>query len=282
MAGWTFTDPFHRQPYPSISPTRPELSQAGRTVLVTGGAQGVGLAISKAFLQASASKVVIVSRRQATMNDGLKELESYGLADRVVSKICDMSDAEAAARLWADLRDEGTIVDVLVLNAVAPGVHPTILEAGTEEVWRDYSMNARAQLDFTERFYKQSGQGSSSKVSHNARTDWPWLAMSLERKSDTPQYLVNISTFAIHDWEANKRPAYGLTKNAGALIMQLIARDTPPETLQIVSVNPGPNFTRSAQEAGYKEDEFQWNSSMIHMPSIRATFDNELISGPHR
>jgi len=42
--------------------------------------------------------------------------------------------------------------------------------------------------------------------------------------------------------------------------MQLLARDIPATDMQVVSVNPGPNFTDSAQSHGYKREDFQWNN----------------------
>lgn len=45
----------YRQPYPALLPTKH--SQAGRTVLVTGGGTSVGYAIAKAFVQSSAKTV---------------------------------------------------------------------------------------------------------------------------------------------------------------------------------------------------------------------------------
>jgi FlaA1/EpsC-like NDP-sugar epimerase len=49
--------------YPAISPSRPELSQAGKVVLITGAGTGVGFNIAKSFVQASADTVIIIGRR---------------------------------------------------------------------------------------------------------------------------------------------------------------------------------------------------------------------------
>lgn len=54
-------------------------------------------------------------------------------------------------------------------------------------------------------------------------------------------------------------PAYGLSKNAGTLAMQLIAKDTMPEVMQIVSFNPGPVFTPGAELAGISKGDFEFN-----------------------
>lgn len=37
-----FTKKYYRDTYPSIDPTQPELSQAGKVVIVTGASRGIG------------------------------------------------------------------------------------------------------------------------------------------------------------------------------------------------------------------------------------------------
>ncbi|KAK7430770.1 hypothetical protein QQZ08_002814 [Neonectria magnoliae] len=237
-SAWKMTEPFHRAPYPSISPLRPELTQTGKTVLVIGGNAGIGYAIAKAFLQASAAKVIILGRRPEPTKDTAVQLARSNPHADVVGLVCDVSSATDVEELWNSLEQEGTVVDVLVLNAVKISDHKPILDVGTEGIWKDYDMNLRAQLQMTERFYKQKGQGAPG-----------------------PQYLVNVSTYAIHDWKAaSDFPGYGLTKSAAALAMQLIAEDIPPERMQIINMNPGGVLTQTVKDAGYREDSYPWNS----------------------
>ncbi len=152
---------FHRDPYPAISPSRPELSQAGKTILITGGSDGIGFAISKAFIEASAAKVVIIGRRQEVLEKAVLDLTKSSKASaQVVGKVCNMADPVAAKALWNQLNDEGITVDVLVLNAASISEQVPILERGTDGIWADFAMNVRAQLDFVERFHSQTGKGS--------------------------------------------------------------------------------------------------------------------------
>lgn len=74
-----------------------------------------------------------------------------------------------------------------------------------------------------------------------------------------------VSTAAIHEWAVNDPyPSYGLSKNAGTLAMQLLARETTPDDMQIVSYHPGAVFTDSARKVGVKEDSWDWTDGKTH------------------
>lgn len=157
----------HKTPYPAISPKRPELSQAGRTVLITGGNGGIGFAICRSFMAASAKRVVFIGRGKQKVELAASRLVAEGQAmgspSIVDGRVCDASDPDATAALWGGLKAEGIFVDVLILNAAAFGEPKPLLETGLDKVWQSYLTNVRAHLDFTERLYKQEGRGASER-----------------------------------------------------------------------------------------------------------------------
>jgi NAD(P)-dependent dehydrogenase (short-subunit alcohol dehydrogenase family) len=161
-----FIKAIHKQPYAGISPSRPELSQAGKTVLVLGGSISIGLAIAKAFVQASASHVIVTGRRQAVLDNAVAELkaEAKGLGTTITGIASDMADLAASEKLWNDMKHAGIVVDVLVLNGVTAGPAKPLLEIGLDPVWKVFETNVRALLDHTERFHKQEASSSRPKA----------------------------------------------------------------------------------------------------------------------
>lgn len=85
--------------------------------------------------------------------------------------------------------------------------------------------------------------------------------------------MVNVSTVSAHNFAtANFMLAYGLTKNGGTLAMQLVAQDTKPEVMQIVTFNPGPVFTPAAESAGYKPGDFDFSDRKMPSPLSHLIF----------
>jgi NAD(P)-dependent dehydrogenase (short-subunit alcohol dehydrogenase family) len=152
----------HKTPYPSISPLRPELSQAGRTVLIAGGSAGIGFAIARGFVQAKASRVILLGRRHDAIQAAADKLNAE-CADKDATTVtgisCDIADLKDTAKLWDHLKAQGIIVDVLVLNAAVTGSAAPILQSGLEKVWNTFEVNVRTLMDFTERLWKQEGGG---------------------------------------------------------------------------------------------------------------------------
>lgn len=159
----------HSEPYASISPLRPELSQKGKTILITGGNSGIGFAIARGFIKASAKQVIIVARRPDVLEGAAQKLSraaaEQGSGTSISWKVCDLADLTSVENLWAQLEKDHTVVDVLVLNAAAGGATAPILQSGLAAVWADFEANVRSSLDLTERFYKQTGSSAThSKV----------------------------------------------------------------------------------------------------------------------
>ncbi|KAK0663918.1 hypothetical protein QBC41DRAFT_328980 [Cercophora samala] len=234
----------HRESYPAISPLRPENSQAGKTILITGGAGGIGFAIATAFVQASASHVIILGRRQGFLLNGVKRLEAEartaGTNTKISGYCSDVSDLEASEKVWAGLKENDIVVDVLVLNAVALGPTGSLVDANLESVWKAYEVNVRSLLDHTQRFYKQ--QGGRQK------------------------YLVSVSSSMAHnlDNENSFLSTYGATKNAGQVLFQQIARDVDPDKLQMISFHPGAVYSEGAQAGGVTKDMMDvWDDAAL-------------------
>ncbi|KAL7948415.1 hypothetical protein V8C42DRAFT_362966 [Trichoderma barbatum] len=252
----SITDKTHKTSYPAISPSRPALSKAGQTVLITGGSGGIGYGIALAFAAAGAGRVIIVGREEAKQQTAALSLAQEagpGSHTKFEGRAASPGSPESIDSLWDALEAEGVAVDVLVLNAAVTGVatEDTLWTRGWESTWEQFIVHVRSVNHYGERFWMQNGD---KKASHGSY-----------------KYLVNVATSAIHDWDAGAATkAYGLTKNSGVLLLQQLARDTPVSKMQIVSFHPGAILSPGARSVGATEQTLDWDD--VSLPSSVAVW----------
>jgi NAD(P)-dependent dehydrogenase (short-subunit alcohol dehydrogenase family) len=157
----SITDKTHKSSYPAISPSRPALSQAGRTVLITGGSGGVGYGIALAFAAAGAEKVIIVGREEAKQKTAASSLAQEAGPEshtKFEGRVALPDKPESIDSLWDSLEADGIHVDVLVLNAAVTGsaVASSMWNAGWEATWEQFIVHVRSLNHYSERFWKQN------------------------------------------------------------------------------------------------------------------------------
>ena len=97
---------------------------SGRVAVVTGGAQGIGLAVARRLLSSGAS-VAIWDVDQAAMKNAVAELTPLG---RVEAVLCDQSLIEAVDRAATETERSLGPVDLLVNNAGIAGPAATVVD----------------------------------------------------------------------------------------------------------------------------------------------------------
>ena len=262
-----FTKTIHDEVYPAISPTRPELSQAGRAILVSGGGINLGLRIAQAFVRARANTVVIIGRRFDVLEDARSCLEKQAKAadtnTKIIARACDITDQTQVDALWKELNDTlGIVIDVFVANAAKPPQPKGILEAGIDDIWSQVEVNAKAPLYLTEKFNSQPGD--KQKVG-GPPFYWSCRPQNVNQQlNSTIQFIVNVSSASIHYYThpaVAARPGTTLSKTTGTLLFQLIAMENSHEKLQVISYNPGLLWNEYFESLGLPREKF--DSSMF-------------------
>ena len=195
------TKTVHQKPYPALSFMRPEMSQAGRVVLIPGGGANIGHSIARSFIRASADTVIIIGRRAEVLRSAGSRLEEEaklaGTGTKIITRSFDVVNIAEVEAFWRDLADQGITVDVLVANVAKSPEPKSIIELGADEVWSFMEINVRSPLYFAEKFFSQPGGTGKQKVSHFslhcghrsnlACTRWMYLTNRTHSSSSTCQ-----------------------------------------------------------------------------------------------
>ncbi|SPQ26426.1 f4c8bcf1-b867-429f-82be-12c83ab238ca [Thermothielavioides terrestris] len=156
--GRTFTSTIHNDTYPAINPAVHPAPCAGKTVLITGAAKGLGRAIAVSYAKAGASRIAITARddasethaaaQQAAADAGRADVQLLVLPLDVTSR----ASAEACA---AELRRRGggwERVDVLVNNAAYLAPFEPLAASNPDAWWHTWEVNVRGVYEVARAF----------------------------------------------------------------------------------------------------------------------------------
>jgi uncharacterized oxidoreductase len=112
---------------------------SGNTVLITGGAAGIGFAFAERFLKAG-NKVIVCGRREAKLEEAK---EKY---PEIVTYVCDVTKESDRIALFDRVTSEHPEVNVLVNNAgIQQRYH--VLKTNAKEDWSYYSQEIAANIE---------------------------------------------------------------------------------------------------------------------------------------
>lgn len=121
------TKRWHTKAQPSTSPTRPELSARGKSVIITGGGTtGIGGETARHFAQAGASRIALLGRREGPLLDNKAHIESEYPGVEVVAIQADVTVQADVDAAFSQFTTGGggrnnNKIDVLVHTAAAVG-----------------------------------------------------------------------------------------------------------------------------------------------------------------
>nr|AMD38941.1 reductase [Fusarium bulbicola] len=113
----SFTKSWHSESYPFISPTRPELSAAGKNVVITDGGTGIGQATGIAFAQAGAKSIAIIGRRPGCLETSVKAIQATNPSAQVLFETGDVTKFESISTALKNIVDRLCKIDIFIANA---------------------------------------------------------------------------------------------------------------------------------------------------------------------
>ncbi len=187
-----------------------DLDLKGKTVLVTGGSKGIGLATAKAFA-AEGANIIIVSRDSAMLNSAADDI-SQAASGNVHAHPADLSEDVEREKLWAAHPD----VDILVNNAGAiPGGR---LEDLTMDRWREgWQLKVFGFIHLSKLYLANMKARQAGTIVN---------IIGMAGRTCTPDYICGA---------AGNAALIGFTNALGA--------ETPSYNVRVFGINPSPTLT---------------------------------------
>ncbi|GKT95657.1 LOW QUALITY PROTEIN: short-chain dehydrogenase/reductase [Colletotrichum tofieldiae] len=209
-----FTKGVHRDQYPAIDPTGPELSLAGKVVIITGASRGIGgRGIVPAFAKAGAKALVLVARDETKLNAVAKEAKKLNADLETLVYPVDIADGAGIKTLFEKVSATYGHADVLVNNAAVMTALDTIMTSDPKTWMDDLTTNVGGAFYPTFHFLR-----SLPPTSHGT--------------------IVNVTTIA--HWVVPGMSSYVLAKLASLQLAAYVAAETAPQgNVTAVGLHPG-------------------------------------------
>jgi all-trans-retinol dehydrogenase (NAD+) len=189
------------------------IQMKGKTVLITGGASGIGKIMARLLLEREA-KVIIWDIDQSKMAKTIDEFSSRG---DVVGYIVDVSDINQIEKIAQKVKQEVGVVDILINNAgIVAGKY--FHEHTTLDILKTMEINANAPMFITKEFLNDmlnqnsghicniassGGLISNPKMSVYAASKWSLIGWSDSLRIEMKQLKKNIHVTTIMPYYIN-------------------------------------------------------------------------------
>lgn len=218
------TKTWHTAKYPSIDPSLPALSSAGKNIVISGGGSGMGPEIAKAFAQSGAASIALLGRTEATLLETKQQIEAKYANTEVATYVTDIISASALEQALAAHEKVNGKLHILVANAGYMASGRSIVDSDAEDWWTGFEVNVKGNFNLVRAFLPQA-------------------------VSDA--VVLNTNTAAAHAPYFAGMSGYSASKMAGAKVFDYLHYEYPE--MFVLNIQPGviqTGMTAKAVEAG--------------------------------
>jgi len=188
-----------------------DLGLEKRSVLITGGSVGIGLAVAREFL-AEKANVIICARDEARVNSAVEELKAAYPGAEVHGKGCDVTKTEDLAALVEYVTALGG-VDILINNA-GTGSEEKVMTAEDEKWYHYWDLHVMAAV----------------------RLSRALVPLMKERPGEG--VIINVTSICAIQ-PLYYQPIYNVTKSALNMLSKCMAEEFAKDNIRVLSIAPG-------------------------------------------
>lgn len=233
----SFTKTPHKHTYPALSPSLPQHSAEGKTILISGGSQGIGLEIAKSFAVAKASNLVLLARNKDALAEAKAAVEKEH-STKVYTYAVDISDLARIAEIVNQIHQEIADPDVLVLSAGILHKQLKVFDISIEDLQKSLEINCTDNFALVKAFLKQHVQSPKGKQ----------------------KVIINLSSVVAHQ-NFPAMSAYGAGKVALLSMLGHVHDEYADKGVSIRSFHPGSIYTSLLVNHGMSKEFWPWDDS---------------------
>ncbi|KAI1357616.1 hypothetical protein F5Y08DRAFT_323887 [Xylaria arbuscula] len=129
---------WHNDTYEAISPSRPELSAASKTIIIIGAGSGIGRETALAFAAAGASRVALLGRTEASLEETASKIKEIGRCSPMI-QVADVTDENELQKAAASIGKW----HVLVLCSGWCPAPSSLISSEIDDWWKGYEVNVK-------------------------------------------------------------------------------------------------------------------------------------------
>jgi NAD(P)-dependent dehydrogenase (short-subunit alcohol dehydrogenase family) len=207
---WPSPFKYHTDTYPAIDPSSPRLSTKGKNIVVSGGALGIGLEITRSFAIPGAGSISILGRTEKRLLGAKAALEKDHPETKIFTYVADIVDKDSLVSAFPAIKKAVGGVGLLVANAgYLPDIHP-IPKSDLADWYNGFEVNVKGNFNLVIAFLPVASKGAS---------------------------LINISTGITHLPQVPGYSGYHTSKLAAAKFFEYVHYENPD--LFVLNIHPG-------------------------------------------
>jgi NAD(P)-dependent dehydrogenase (short-subunit alcohol dehydrogenase family) len=141
--GVNFVQNLRHDIYHAIDPTRSDLSQAGKVVLITGSGRGIGRSIALRLAECKVAAIYLCARTSSELDESEEKVKAVYRDVRVYKFPLDVSNESSILDVAVAITKTEGRLDVLINNAGFSPKLSSIVDSDTEEYWKTFIVNIK-------------------------------------------------------------------------------------------------------------------------------------------
>ena len=215
--GLNFTKTLHHDIHASIDPTKSDLSQPSKVVLITGAGRGIGRSIALRYADSGVACIFLCARTSSQLDEVEQAIKTINSDVKVRKLALDVTDEKQVMLAVEKVKEEGRL-DILVNNAGGSSPWVPISESEVDSYWKVWEVNLKGPYVMLHAFLP--------------------LLVDTAKNQTTQVDIVNVSSIGAH-LSFPGASAYQTSKFALLRLTEFVCAEYEKQGVNCISVHPG-------------------------------------------